>query len=77
MGKKQKARELEFWEIDWDRVRTLEDMSDAVKRFGDILKSEVGNLDEDIKDVDANESVPDLFDAEGDKLHNDLQGRFY
>lgn len=71
MGKRKK-KGANFWEIDWDRVKSWDDLFEIIRRpaeeipskLGDILKSDVGNRDEDIIDDNAGSDTPDTSDVD-------------
>jgi hypothetical protein len=71
MGKRKK-KGLNFWEIDWDRVKSWDDLFEIIRRpneetpskLGDILKSDVGNRDEDIIDDNAGGDISDTSDVD-------------
>ncbi len=54
MGKRKNKTEHTTWE----------DLKILINSYKQILESDVGNRDEDVKDVDANGCISDLFDAD-------------
>ena len=65
MGKKKaKQKEPDFWEIDWNRVKSWDELMDSIHKLGDILKSPVGNRDEDICD-DPNNATGSVPNTDG------------
>lgn len=83
MGKKNKIasnlktiaaaiKEKPAWDIDWDRVKTFDDISEAKNKFKLILESNIGNRDEDVAYIESKEESSDYSDFDGQFSISDI-----